>query len=159
MMVKMMSLVGALALTFAAGAQAETTSVATLSQVTGKVMVNKGKGFVAAKSGMALADNDRLITLDGSSAAVVYGDGCTSQVKANSVLAINKALGCKSEVMAVQGQSLASPIRYAAVGDPPPLTPIVTTPLISGPTIMGTIIAGSFILTNTVTDDDGISGQ
>jgi hypothetical protein len=94
-------------------AQADTASVATLTQVGGKVMVNKGKGFVAAKSGMALAENDRLITLDASSASVVFADGCVNNVKANSVLAVSKAAGCKTQAMNVNSPM---PIRYAQTG-------------------------------------------
>lgn len=157
---QMIGMVGALALVIATVAQAESASVATLTQVTGKVMVNKGKGYVAAKSGMSLGDNDRLITLDGSSAAVIYSDGCTSNVKANSVLAVSKALGCKAEVLSVQGNNITPAVRYAAVGDiPPPPPPLVVTPLLTGPVIVGSIIAGSIILGNAATDDNNISGQ
>jgi hypothetical protein len=180
-------LIGALAMAFAAGAQAETTSVATLSQVTGKVMVNKGKGFVAAKSGMALADADRLITLDGSGAVVVYGDGCASQMKANSVMSVSKALGCKSEALSVQGANIASNLRYAAVGATPgiedsdgdgvpnALDKCPDTPLgkvvnnegcipgaggtINGGVVVGGIIVGSIIAGNSSSDNTGVSGQ
>lgn len=185
MKLKMLSLVGALV--FAVGAQAESAGVATLTQVTGKVMVNKGKGYVAAKSGMSLGDNDRLITLDGSSAAVLYGDGCSSNVKANSVLAVSKALGCKAEALSVQGPNIASNLRYAAVGGTPsvddsdgdgvtnaldkcpdtPLGKVVNNDgcipggggLVNGGSLVGGIVVGSIILGETVTDDNSISGQ
>lgn len=180
-------MVCALALVIATGAQAELASVATLTQVTGKVMVNKGKGYVAAKSGMSLGDNDRLITLDGSSAAVVYGDGCSSNVKANSVLSVSKVLGCKAEALSVQGPNIASNLRYAAVGGTPSvddsdgdgvpnaLDKCADTPLgkavnnegcipgagatVNGGAVVGGVILGSLILGNSSSDNTTISGQ
>jgi hypothetical protein len=111
MMIRAMMIASVIGFGFAMGAaQAETASVATLTQVGGKVMVNKGKGFVAAKSGMALAENDRLITLDASSASVVFADGCVNNVKANSVLSVSKAAGCKAPALAVNS---SMPLRYA----------------------------------------------
>jgi hypothetical protein len=156
MKVKMIGLFCALSLSFGM-AQADTAAVATLAQVSGKVMVNKGKGFVTAKSGMVLADNDRLITLDESSAAVVFADGCLNTVKANSALAISKALGCKAQAASVNApMTKAAPIRYAAVGDTPP----VTNPII--PVIGTGSVAATFAvvtLLGMANDDNGISGQ
>lgn len=112
MMIRTITIASVMSLGLTVGyAQAETSSVATLTQVGGKVMVNKGKGFVAAKSGMSLAENDRLITLDGSSASVVFADGCVNNVKANSVLAVSA--GCKAQAMSVNS---SMPMRYAQTG-------------------------------------------
>ena len=45
----------------AAGLQAEPIQLAALSNVEGKVLVNKGKGFATAKPGTQLVEGDRVI--------------------------------------------------------------------------------------------------
>ena len=98
----------------AAGLQAEPIQLAALSNVEGKVLVNKGKGFATAKPGTPLVEGDRVIALDGSRAAVVYKDGCVTQVKENSLLALDKAAGCGKEAVKTGG---SQPLRYAqAIG-------------------------------------------
>ncbi len=98
----------------AAGLQAEPIQLAALSNVEGKVLVNKGKGFATAKPGTPLAEGDRVIALDGSRAAVVYKDGCVTQLKENSLLALDKAAGCGKEAVKTGG---SQPLRYAqAIG-------------------------------------------
>ena len=98
----------------AAGLQAEPIQLAALSNVEGKVLVNKGKGFATAKPGTTLVEGDRVIALDGSRAAVVYKDGCVTQLKENSLLALDKAAGCGKEAVKTGG---SQPLRYAqAIG-------------------------------------------
>ena len=98
----------------AAGLQAEPIQLAALSNVEGKVLVNKGKGFATAKPGTPLVEGDRVIALDGSRAAVVYKDGCVTQLKENSLLALDKAAGCGQEAVKTGG---SQPLRYAqAIG-------------------------------------------
>ena len=98
---------------------ADNIQLASLSSVDGKVLVNQGHGFVAAKPGMVLGDGDRVIALDGSHAAVVYSDGCVSQLKENTLLAMDKALGCKKDAVGTGGAD-QMPVRYAqAIGAPP----------------------------------------
>jgi hypothetical protein len=90
--------------------------LASLASVDGKILVNKGKGFVAAKPGTALVEGDRLIALEGSRAAVVFPDGCVTQIKENSLLALEKGAGCSTEAVRTGG---AQPLRYAqAIGGP-----------------------------------------
>ena len=98
----------------AAGLQAEPIQLAALSSVEGKVLVNKGKGFATAKPGTQLVEGDRVIALDGAKAAVVYKDGCVTQLKENSLLALDKAAGCGKEAVKTGG---GQPLRYAqAIG-------------------------------------------
>ncbi len=115
------SIVGAVALALAAtAAHADHILLAALASVDGKILVNQGHGFEAAKPGMALGDGDRVIALDGSRAAVVYSDGCVTQLKENSLLAMDKAVGCKKEVVGTGGAP-EQPIRVAqAIGGPLP---------------------------------------
>lgn len=99
----------------AASVQAEPMQLASLSSVDGKVLVNKGKGFVTARSGTPLAEGDRVITLNGSHAAVVYPDGCVTQVKENSLLALDKSTTCGKEAVKTGGTQ--QPLQYAqAIG-------------------------------------------
>lgn len=89
--------------------------LASLASVDGKIMVNKGHGFVSAKPGMPLIDGDRIIALEGSRAAVVYPDGCVTQIKENSLLALEKGAGCNKEPIRTGGTR--EPLRYAqAIG-------------------------------------------
>ncbi len=135
--------------------------VATLGQVAGKVMVNKGKGFTAAKAGMGLANNDRLITLDGGSASVVYMDGCTTNVKPNSVLAISGAAGCKAQALSVYAPAptTSQPIRFAAVGDTKTDGTIETVTATGKWVWIGGALVFVAAVNNSSSDNDPISGQ
>jgi hypothetical protein len=94
---------------------ADPVQLASLANVDGKIMVNKGRGFVSAKPGMTLNEGDRIIALDGSRAAVVYPDGCVTQIKENSLLALEKGAGCNKEPVRTGGTR--EPLRYAqAIG-------------------------------------------
>jgi hypothetical protein len=96
-------------------AQANSIKLASLAQINGKVLVDKGKGFVTAKSGMALGAKDRVITLNDSSAAVVYSNGCMNKLKSNSLLTLDKELGCNKQSLSIQATE--KPLRYAqAIG-------------------------------------------
>ena len=74
---------------------------------------------------MTLNEGDRIIALDGSRAAVVYPDGCVTQIKENSLLALEKGAGCNKEPVRTGGTR--EPLRYAqAIGQssdaaPPPV--------------------------------------
>ena len=106
----------------AASAGAQTTAplqIASLGPVTGKVMVNKGKGFVAARQGTALAPGDRVIALNGSAAAIVYPDGCVSELRENSLLAVDKRTQCSTRPIST---GATEPVRLAqAIGGAPPV--------------------------------------
>lgn len=93
-------------------AQAQTTHLASLAAVDGKILVNKGKGFVSAKPGMPLSEGDRIVALDGSKAAVAFPDGCVAQVGENSILALVKGTGCDAKPV-----KTGAPVRVAqAIG-------------------------------------------
>jgi len=101
----------------AASASAQTTAplqVASLGPVTGKVMINKGKGFVAARQGTVLAPGDRVIALNGSTAAIVYPDGCVAEMRENSLLAVDKRTQCSTRPIST---GATDPVRVAqAIG-------------------------------------------
>jgi len=78
---------------------AEPGSVATISESEGTVMVDHGKGFVSSKAGESLFQNDRVITLDGSSAEVTFADGCRAKLKSNNMITISSDPGCKAAIV------------------------------------------------------------
>ena len=72
---------------------AEPMVLASLADVSGKVMINQGKGYVAARPGMQVRDGDRVIALEGAAARIVYQDGCVANLKERNLLPVN-AGGC-----------------------------------------------------------------
>jgi len=69
---------------------------ATLKDMTGKVLVNKGEGLVSGKAGAPLVDGDRIVTLDKSSVRVVFRDGCDVTLQENMVFVVDAQQGCKA---------------------------------------------------------------
>ena len=64
------------ALVAAGQATAQGTGAATLQDLNGKVLMNKGDGLVSGRAGTALMDGDRIVTLDKSGAKIIFPDGC-----------------------------------------------------------------------------------
>ncbi len=79
-------LASALALGVVGVAQAD--PVAMLFNVQGKVLVNQGRQFVPAQSGMALNTGDRVLLMDGAHANVEYSSGCSLPLAPNSAATI-----------------------------------------------------------------------
>ena len=75
------------------------SSVATLHDMNGKVLMNKGSGLVSGKTGADLKDGDRVVTLDKSGAKVVFNDGCTVTIEENKIFEINAELGCRAALL------------------------------------------------------------
>lgn len=100
------------ALSCGSAVAAERIVVAALGDVNGRVMVNKGTGYVPAKPGMPVGLGDRVITLDGASAKIVYTEGCVTELTENNLLGI-EGKACESKVVNPRSQ----PIRLAeAIG-------------------------------------------
>ena len=96
-------LASALAATGQAAAQG--TGAATLQDLNGKVLMNKGDGLVSGKAGAALVEGDRIVTLDKSGAKIVFADGCTVTLEENNIFVINAELGCKALPVASTGSA------------------------------------------------------
>lgn len=75
---------------------AQDTGAATLEDLSGKVLMNKGDGLVSGKAGTALKDGDRIVTLDKSGARIIFPDGCSVALQENMIFVINAQLGCKA---------------------------------------------------------------
>ena len=83
---------------------AEPMKVAALGDVSGKVLVNQGRGFVSAKPGMEIRSGDRIVALDGAAAQVVYGDGCVTDLKENNLLSVDGK--CATQPVAPRSENI-----------------------------------------------------
>ncbi len=100
----------------------EPAQVATLHKAEGTVMVDQGKGFASSKASAKLNEGDRVITLDGSGAEIVFNDGCKTELKANNLIVIALNPGCKAAIVAVNGAAAAGTGAVAATGASAPLS-------------------------------------
>lgn len=113
-----------------AAAQDAPASLATLNKAEGKVMVDKGSGYNPAKANTPLNQGDRVITLDGSAAEIVFADGCKSQLKPNNLMVISAEQGCKAAIAQVTPTGAG-----ATAGSGTPVSQIV------GPILIGATAA------------------
>jgi hypothetical protein len=120
---------------------------ATLQDLSGKVLMNKGDGLVSGKAGSVLVEGDRIVTLDKSGARIVFPDGCGVTLEENMIFVINSQLGCRAVPVAANQ----------------PLAPGLTTPtqgLILGTAYVGGgALAGNLIFNHNRNDDRPISRQ
>jgi len=130
-----------------AGQAAAQSTEATLQDLSGKVLMNKGDGLVSGKAGAALVDGDRIVTLDKSGARIVFPDGCGVTLEENMIFVINSQLGCKA----------------APVATNQPVAPGLTTPtqgLILGTAYVGGgALIGNSIFNNNHHNNRPISRQ
>ena len=120
---------------------------ATLQDLSGKVLMNKGDGLVSGKAGSVLVEGDRIVTLDKSGARIVFPDGCGVTLEENMIFVINSQLGCRAVPVAANQ----------------PLAPGLTTPtqgLILGTAYVGGgALVGNLIFNHNRNDDRPISRQ
>ena len=132
MRLKISPLLLAVALAAASGAQAaEKIVLASLGDVNGKVMINQGRGFVAARAGMEVSVGDRVIALEGASAQVVYKDGCVTNLKERNLLPVD-AKGCATQPINPMAESVKLAQAIGAGGpktDTPPRDKPVPPPV------------------------------
>lgn len=92
-------------------------SIASISQPEGMVLVNQGKYYLAARPGQKLNVGDRIMTMDGARALVVFNDGCTQQLNPNNKLVLKSVADCSLKTAKIES---VGP-HYAALGDLPPV--------------------------------------
>jgi hypothetical protein len=145
-----MKIVTALLLTSAlmtVGQAAAQGTAATLQDLNGKVLMNKGSGLVSGKAGTGLADGDRIVTLDKSGARIVFPDGCGVTLEENMIFVINSQLGC----------------RAVPVASNQPVAPGLTTPtqgmILGTAYVGGGALIGNSIFNHNRNDDRPISRQ
>ena len=94
---------------------------AQMQSVQGKVLINQGKGFVAALSGLALKPGDKILVGMQASAVVTYQNGCEVSVSEPKVFKIAKTAPCEAGAKTASvGQSFASPVASSGGGGLPP---------------------------------------
>lgn len=81
-------------------AQAAEEAAATLGEVNGTVLVNQGKNYQTAQSGMKLAPNARVFTKDKASAVVTSKQGCATRLGANSLFVVKPTDPCHGGAVA-----------------------------------------------------------
>jgi len=127
-----------------ASAQDEPEQVATLTEVKGTVMVDKGKGFVTSKVNTVLNEGDRVIALDASSAEIKFKDDCRRRLKANNLIVTKLDPGCRAAILFVSNSITTAPLPIVHLSG-------IVVPLLVGSTLIVKTIAGN--------DDTPISGQ
>jgi len=129
----------------------EPAQVATLNKAEGTVMVDQGKGFVSSRASAKLNEGDRVITLDGSGAEIVFNDGCRAQLKANNMMTIALNPGCKAAIVAVNGAAASGTGAAAAAASASvPLSYLGFSALAAGT---------AYALFESGNDDTPISGE
>jgi hypothetical protein len=129
-----------------AAAQDTPASLATLSKADGKVMVDRGTGYVSATANTPLKQGDRVITLGGSGAEIVFADGCRAQLQENHMMVISAEQGCKAAIAKVTPTGAG-----AAAGSGTPASQIIG-PLAAAGVVIGVAAAWE-------DDDTPISAQ
>lgn len=82
------------ALATALGVAGAVEPVATVSQIQGVVLVSQGTDYVTARHGMTLLEGDRVMAMDGGSAALTYTDGCKLDITDNQVFTVGSVASC-----------------------------------------------------------------
>ncbi len=153
------------ALVAATGVQAgERVVLASLGDVSGKVMINQGKGYVAARSGMDVREGDRVIALEGAGAQIVYKDGCVTNLKERNLLPVS-AGGCAARPLNPDGEAvkLAQVVGTGGTkpdsprGDKPAPPPASETPWLQIAGGVGVVVGAGWLMNNI--DDKPISSQ
>lgn len=75
---------------------AEPVPSATLKQLQGRVFLGQGKSMGLAQEGMSVYAGNRVATVSGGEATVVYPDGCSVNLPENSLLIIGGAEQCRA---------------------------------------------------------------
>lgn len=94
-----------LALAMASSLQAQPQaprSAASLADITGSVLVNRGEQFVAGVDGDVLASGDRVMALAESGALLRYDDGCDVRVEPETVVTLSEGSPCAGWLLAVE---------------------------------------------------------
>lgn len=157
-----LSLVISASIAGTAAAADRTILLASLGDINGKVLVNKGKGFVSAKPGMDVRPGDRIVTLDNASAKVVFNNGCVTSLKENSVLGVD-GKGCDTKPLSSRSKDI---VLAAAIGEEPSSDRKVVAPIIAGGGGPSLGVLGGFgalglgVIGNSIANDKkSVSGQ
>jgi hypothetical protein len=95
-------------------AMVSSATAATLSDVSGSVLVNKGKGFVPAAGVVKLKVGDKVLVGEGGFASVAYGK-CSVSLDKPTVHAVKKVAPCNEMVISPVAD-LDPPVAGGAAG-------------------------------------------
>ncbi len=116
---------------------------ATISDFSGKVLINKGKGFVPAVGVTSLGAGDKVLVGENSFAVLSYAE-CAVSISSPTVISITKTAPC---IGGAEDVAIVQPVA-GSVGAPPPTIPV---PLI----VLGVAgAAGVAIIASGVLDDN-----
>ncbi|MBA4790530.1 MAG: hypothetical protein H2042_12600 [Rhizobiales bacterium] len=138
---------------------------AVLSKVDGKVLVNRGVGFLDGKAGMPLAVGDHVM-LRGGTAEILFVNGTGSALSGAKSLPIT---ACSADASMLTSPALAqapvgsgstNPLTFPATATTGPATtgpaplsttaPALSTPVVIGGTVLaGAVIGGTIAATNS----------
>lgn len=90
----MKKLIFAIAAIMISGSALATPSTATLVNANGSVMVNQGKQFVSAQSGLLLSTGDRVMVMEGANASVRYNEGCVVNLASGTLVTVATQEAC-----------------------------------------------------------------
>ncbi|MCX5480759.1 hypothetical protein OSH08_17300 [Kaistia geumhonensis] len=93
-------------------------SAATLSDVSGSVLVDSGKGFRKVSAASDVAVGSRVMVTRGGKAVLAYADGCKKTLAANSITTVVKSDACKqtTQVAAQSGGDTVFRSGFGVVG-------------------------------------------
>ncbi len=89
------ALASALAVVLASGV-ALAAPAATLSDVSGSVLVDSGKGFQKVSTSAEVAPGSRVLVSKGGKAVLAYAAGCTKPLSANTITTVAGADACSA---------------------------------------------------------------
>lgn len=87
-------------------------SLATVTDLTGVVLVSSGERFSTAKIGFELSTGSRILTMENANATIDYDDGCQLRLDANTMVTLRKADECS--LSTVESEALGR--QYASIG-------------------------------------------
>lgn len=88
------ALASAIAVVFASGS-ALAAPAATLSNISGSVMIDSGKGFQKISASSEVAPGSRVLVSKGGSAVLAYAAGCSKSLQANTITTVAGADACQ----------------------------------------------------------------
>jgi len=136
----------ALALGFSVAALAQPEapkSAASLAEVSGSVLVNRGEEFVAGVDGDLLGNGDRVMAMENATALLKYDDGCDVKVESGTVVTLSEGSPCAGWLLAVESVAPGG-LAVGAGGAAAGVSPWVYVPAI--------VVAGILIAEETSDD-------
>jgi len=82
--------------------------VATLSDISGSVLVDSGKGFQKVSSAAEVQPGSRVLVSKNSKATIAYAAGCSKALSGNSITTVAGADACSSSAQVAAQQSNGS---------------------------------------------------